>query len=106
MTNPTNASVPLPEDRTDIYKLTRYGESRVGCVDADGVIYTIIRQRSAQRIGRARRTATVTASSATPATTKKRWAMSTPMAASSAMVSSKAASWAGSIPTAWWCRVD
>lgn len=53
MTDSPTSPVPLPADRTDIYKSTRYGESYVGCVDADGVIYSIIRQRAAQRIGRA-----------------------------------------------------
>lgn len=52
MTNSATEWVPLPEDRTDIYKSTRFGESHVGCVDADSVIYTI-RYETARRIGRA-----------------------------------------------------
>ncbi len=52
MTNVTDQQVPLPEQRTDIYKLTRFGESHVGSVGADGAIYSI-RYQTAQRIGRA-----------------------------------------------------
>ncbi len=41
MTNQQTGPVPLPENRTDIYKFSDFGEDWVGCIGPDGTIYKV-----------------------------------------------------------------